>query len=68
MKRIEALIAIVKSVDKSQNIPLINIETILKSLFREENKTFEPKLLEAEIHYSDTVKIKKEKTTVYRLK
>ena len=67
-KRIEAVIAIVKSVEKSQNIPLIKIETMLKSLFQEENKTYDPKLLETEIPDSDTDKIKKEKTTVSRMK
>jgi len=35
-KRIEAVIAIIKSVEKSQNIPIMNIEAMLKSLFKEE--------------------------------
>lgn len=45
-KRIDAVIAIIKSVEKSQNIPLVNIETMLNSLFQEEVKKYEPKLLE----------------------
>ena len=67
-KRIEAGIAISKAIEKSQNIPLFNIETMLKSLFQEENKTYDPKLLEVEKLDSDTAKIKKEKTTVSRMK
>ncbi len=67
-KRIEAGIAISKAIEKSQNIPLINIETMLKSLFIEENKTYKPKLIEAEKHDSDTPKTQKEKTTISRIK
>ncbi len=67
-KRIEAGISISKAIEKSQNIPLINIETMLKSLFLEEKKTYKPKLIEAEKHDSPTPKTQKEKTTVSRIK
>ena len=45
-QRIDAVIAIIKSVEKSQKIPITNIETMLRSLFQEEVKKYEPKLLE----------------------
>ena len=67
-KRIEASIAISKSIEKAQHIPLTNIETMLRSLFEEEQKIYEPKLLEAEKPNSDTAKIKKEKTSVSKIK
>lgn len=66
-KRIEASIAISKAIEKSQNIPLINIETMLKSLFQEEYKRYGPKLLESKKTDSDTSKTQKEKTTVSRM-
>ena len=65
-KRIDASIAISKSIEKAQNIPLTNIETMLKSLFEEEHKTYNPK--ELEIEKPDISKTKKEKTTVSRIK
>jgi len=65
-KRIDASIAISKSIEKAQNIPLISIETMLKSLFEEEYKIYDPK--ELEIEKTDTSKTQKEKTTVSRIK
>ena len=67
-KRIEASIAISKSIEKAQYIPLTNIETMLRSLFEEENKTYQPKLLEAEKPDSDSAKFRKENTSVSRIK
>ena len=67
-KRIEASIAISKSIEKAQNIPLTNIETMLRSLFEEEQKVFEPKLLEVEKSSSDTSENTKEKSTVSKIK
>lgn len=67
-KRIEAGIAISKSIEKAQNIPLTNIETMLRSLFEEEQKMHPPKLLEAKKPTLDKSKIEKEKTTVSRIK
>lgn len=66
-KRIEAGIAISKAIEKSQNIPLINIETMLKSLFQEENNKYGPKLLEFQKTDIGTPKIKKEKPTISRI-
>ena len=66
-KRIEAAIAISKAIEKSQNIPLMNIETMLKSLFQEEYKRYRPKLLESKKTDSETSKTQKEKTTVSRM-
>ena len=63
-KRIEAGIAISKAIEKSQNIPLMNIETMLKSLFQEEYKRYIPKILEPEKTDSDNSKTQKEKTTL----
>jgi hypothetical protein len=37
-KRIDAVIAIIKDIEKSQNIPLINIETMLQALFQDNLK------------------------------
>ncbi len=67
-KRIEAGIAISKAIEKSQNIPLINIETMLKSLFQEENKRYDSKVLEVEKNDNVEAKTNKEKTTVSRIK
>jgi hypothetical protein len=67
-KRIEAGIAISKSIEKAQNIPLTNIETMLRSLFEEEQKVFDLKELETKISSPEPVKMKKEKTTVSRIK
>lgn len=57
-KRIDAVIAIIKNVEKSQNIPLTNIEMMLKSLFEEEVKKYEPKLLERKSLNKSDSKIK----------
>jgi len=68
-KRIEAHIAISKSIEKAHNIPLTNIEMMLKSLFEEEQNSNDYKTeLEAQITEPDAVKTKKEKTTVSRIK
>ncbi|WP_422082181.1 BfmA/BtgA family mobilization protein [Ulvibacterium sp.] len=67
-KRIEAHIAISKSIEKGQNIPLINIETMLRSLFEENNKTYDPKKLDTETSKVDFPKTGREKTTVPRIK
>jgi hypothetical protein len=68
-KRIEAHIAISKSIEKAHNIPLTNIEMMLKSLFEEEQNSTDYKTeLEAEITEADTAKTEKEKTTVSRIK
>ena len=58
--------AISKAIEKSQNIPLINIETILNSLFQEEYKKYKSKLAEAK--KPNNSKVQKEKTTGYRIK
>ena len=42
-KRIDAVIAIIKDIEKSQNIPLINIETMLQALFEGNLKRERPK-------------------------
>jgi len=42
-KRIDAVIAIIKDIEKSQNIPLINIETMLQALFQGNLKKERPK-------------------------
>lgn len=47
-KRTNASIAIMKDIEKSQNIPLINIETMLQSLFQGEAKRERPKPLPIE--------------------
>jgi len=65
--RTNASIAIIKSVEKSQNIPLINIETMLKSLFEEEVKKYEPKLTQPRTSDSKKPENEKEKTTVSRM-
>jgi hypothetical protein len=67
-KRIEAGIAISKSIEKAQNIPLTNIETMLKSLFQEEFKTDETLLKEIEEPETKENKTKKEKSTVSKIK
>ncbi|TMM52027.1 hypothetical protein FEE95_21695 [Maribacter algarum] len=46
-KRIDAVIAIINPVEKSQNIPIMNIEAMLKSLFKEDIKKYAPQLLES---------------------
>ncbi|MBD0851857.1 BfmA/BtgA family mobilization protein [Maribacter arenosus] len=66
-KRIDAVIAIIKSVEKSQNIPIMNIEAMLKSLFKEEIKKYAPKLLEPKKIAKSEQKPKAEKTTVSRI-
>ena len=63
-KRIDAVIAIIKSVEKSQNIPLTNIETMLKSLFQEEIKKYVPKLIDTQGLDNSKSKISKEKKGV----
>ncbi|GMN07173.1 hypothetical protein MTsPCn5_25620 [Croceitalea sp. MTPC5] len=55
-KRIDAVIAIIKSVEKSQNIPLINIETMLLSLFEGTYKKRKPRLVEKTIKKESPVK------------
>tara|TARA_R110000744_G_scaffold315671_4_gene422494 strand:- start:713 stop:1258 length:546 start_codon:yes stop_codon:yes gene_type:complete len=67
-ERIEASIAISKSIEKAQNIPLTNIETMLRSLFQEEYKNQDMKLLEAEVTTSEITETNKEKTTVSKIK
>lgn len=67
-KRIEAGIAISKAIEKSQNIPLMNIETMLKSLFQEEYKRYEPKNLEPKKHDSDSMETIRAKTAMLRIK
>ena len=66
-KRIDAVIAIIKSVEKSQNVPIMNIEAMLKSLFKEEIKKYAPKLLEPKPVAKSSQKSKEEKTTVSRI-
>ncbi|MGB5609825.1 BfmA/BtgA family mobilization protein [Eudoraea sp.] len=66
-QRIDAVIAIIKSVEKSQNIPLINIETMLKSLFQGEVKKYEPKLIEPKPGDSKKSINQKERTTISRM-
>ncbi len=66
-KRIEAHIAISKSIEKAQNIPLTNIETMLKSLFQEEFKTEEIPIRQEE-NQTEKNKTKKEKTMVPKIK
>ncbi|GAB5476069.1 MAG: hypothetical protein Mars2KO_41680 [Maribacter sp.] len=66
-KRIDAVIAIIKSVEKSQNIPIMNIEAMLKSLFKEEIKKYAPKLLEPKPVDKSIKKSKEEKTIVSRI-
>jgi len=66
-QRIDAVIAIIKSVEKSQNIPITNIETMLKSLFEEEvkkygSKNIEPKPIDPERSITE-----KKKTMVSRM-
>ncbi|MEM1259610.1 MAG: BfmA/BtgA family mobilization protein, partial [Bacteroidota bacterium] len=53
-KRIDAVIAIIKDIEKSQNIPLINIETMLQALFEGNLKRERPK--------PPPIKIQKENT------
>ena len=67
-KRIEAHIAISKSIEKAHNIPLTNIEAMLKSLFEEENKKIDLKKIEAEMAMENSSKTKKEKTSVSQIK
>ncbi|MFS4493529.1 BfmA/BtgA family mobilization protein [Maribacter sp. 2308TA10-17] len=67
-KRIEASIAISKSIEKAQNIPLTNIETMLRSLFEEEQKMYQPQLLEAKKTDADAAQTRKEKTSVSKIK
>lgn len=67
-KRIEAHIAISKSIEKAQNIPLSTMETMLKSLFEEDNKTYDPKAMVPEIPNPKNDKTQEEKTTVSRIK
>ncbi|TMM53423.1 hypothetical protein FEE95_20410 [Maribacter algarum] len=60
-KRIEAGIAISKAIEKSLNIPLMNIEMMLKSLFQEDYKRYVPKIFEPKKTDSDsmeTIRIK----------
>ncbi len=66
--RIEAHIAISKSIEKAHNIPLTTIETMLKSLFEGELENYDPKALEDEIPEPETAKKEKEKTTFSRIK
>lgn len=66
-KRIDAVIAIIKSVEKSQNIPIMNIEIMLKSLFKEEIKKYAPKLLEPKRVDKSIRKSEQAKTTVSRM-
>ncbi|WP_413980040.1 BfmA/BtgA family mobilization protein [Maribacter sp. 2307UL18-2] len=66
-KRIDAVIAIIKSVEKSQNIPIMNIEAMLKSLFKEEIKKYAPKLLEPKKVPKSEQKPKAEKTLVSKI-
>lgn len=66
-RRIDAVIAIIKSVEKSQNIPIANIETMLKSLFEEEVKKYEPKLNQPRTSDSKKPETEKKKTTVPRM-
>ncbi|WP_350292668.1 BfmA/BtgA family mobilization protein [uncultured Croceitalea sp.] len=67
-KRIEAHIAISKSIEKAHNIPLTTIETMLKSLFQEELKMDEIPLKDLEVIQPNDSKSKKEKTTVSKIK
>lgn len=67
-KRIEAHIAISKSIEKAHNIPLTNIETMLKSLFEEENKKIDLKAIEAEISKEKASKTKQKNTSVSKIK
>ncbi len=63
-KRINAAIAIIKSVEKSQNVPLVNIETMLLSLFEADTKNKEPILVEKKFLEKTPKEIEEEKTMV----
>ena len=67
-KRIEAHIAISKSIEKAQNIPLSTMETMLKSLFEEDLKSYDPKAEILEIPNHNNEKIEGKKPTVSRIK
>lgn len=66
-KRTDAIIAIMKSIEKSQNISLVNIETMLNSLFQEEVKKYDPKLLQTKSLDESKSKISKEKKGVSQI-
>lgn len=67
-KRIEAHIAISKSIEKAQNVPLANIEMMLRSLFEEELQTNIPEHIETEITTTENDKKEEEKNTIPRIK
>lgn len=67
-KRIEAGIAISKAIEKSQNISLMNIETMLKSLFQEDYKRHEPKILEPKKSDSDSMETVRIKAAMLKIK
>ena len=66
-QRIDAVIAIIKSVEKSQNIPITNIETMLRSLFEEEVKKYGSKIIEPEPIDPERSITEREKTMVSRM-
>ncbi len=67
-KRIEAHIAISKSIEKAQNVPLTAMETMLRSLFEEDSKKIDLKAIEAEISKERKSKTKEKKSSVPRIK
>lgn len=67
-KRIEALIAITKSIEKTQNIPITNIETMLKSLFQEEYKHQMYETKKVEVSRTKTKKSNEEAPAVSRMR
>ncbi len=67
-KRINAAIAIIKSVEKNHNVPLVNIETMLLSLFEADTKKSEPILVEKKFLEKSPEEIEAEKTTVSIMK
>lgn len=66
-QRIEAHIAISKSIEKAQNIPLTNIETMLRSLFEEEVKKYGSKIIEPKPIDPERSITEKKKTMVSRM-
>lgn len=67
-KRIEAHIAISKSIEKAQNVPIANIEMMLRSLFEEELQANIPEHIETEITTTENDKKEEDKNIVPRIK
>lgn len=65
--RTNAAIAISKSIEKAQNIPLINIETMLASLFQEEVKRKSSKLIETKVSDAILDKNKSKEQSISKL-